>query len=112
MYKLAVRNFGEHTGRIVGVFCALMPNLIYYCSFQLKEVEMVFLAMLFIERADNLLRKGKLPLLETIAVLLIPAFLFMIRTALAATLVMAFLCAADHTPIAVLFDLSHLKTGF
>ena len=93
MYKLAVRNFGEHTGRMVGVFCALMPNLIYYCSFQLKEVEMVFLAMLFIERADNLLRKGKLPLLETIAVLLIPAFLFMIRTALAATLVVAFLCA-------------------
>ena len=93
MYKLAVRNFGEHTGRMVGVFCALMPNLIYYCSFQLKEVEMVFLAMLFIERADNLLRKGKLPLLETIAVLLIPAYLFMIRTALAATLVIAFLCA-------------------
>jgi hypothetical protein len=26
----------------------LMPNLIYYCSFQLKEVEMVFLAILFI----------------------------------------------------------------
>lgn len=93
MYKLAVRNFCEQTGRMVGVFCALMPNLIYYCSFQLKEVEMVFLAMLFIERADNLLRKGKLPLLETIAVLLIPAYLFMIRTALAATLVMAFLCA-------------------
>ena len=52
IYKLAARNFGESTGRMAGIFCMLMPNLIYYCSFQLKEVEMVFLAILFIERAD------------------------------------------------------------
>lgn len=93
VYKLAARNFGEQTGRITGVFCMLMPNLMYYCSFQLKEVEMVFLAMLFIERADFLLRKGKLTLLPTAALMLIPLFLFMIRTALAATLVLAFFCA-------------------
>lgn len=93
VYKLAARNFGEQTGRIAGVFCMLMPNLIYYCSFQLKEVEMVFLAMLFVERADFLLRKGKLTLLPTAALMLIPLFLFMIRTALAATLVLAFFCA-------------------
>ena len=92
VYKLAARNFGEQTGRIAGVFCMLMPNLIYYCSFQLKEVEMVFLAMLFVERADFLLRKGKLTLLPTAALMLIPLFLFMIRTALAATLVVAFFC--------------------
>ena len=93
VYKLAARNFAEQTGRIAGVFCMLMPNLIYYCSFQLKEVEMVFLAMLFVERADFLLRKGKLTLLPTAALMLIPLFLFMIRTALAATLVLAFFCA-------------------
>ena len=52
MYRLTTRNFGEQTGRMVAIMCALMPNLIYYCSFQLKEVEMVFFAMLFIERAD------------------------------------------------------------
>lgn len=92
VYKLASRNFGEQTGRIAGVFCMLMPNLIYYCSFQLKEVEMVFLAMLFVERADFLLRKGKLTLLPTAALMLIPLSLFMIRTALAATLVLAFFC--------------------
>ena len=92
VYKLTARNFGEQTGRIAGVFCMLMPNLMYYCSFQLKEVEMVFLAMLFVERADFLLRKGKLTLLPTAALMLIPLFLFMIRTALAATLVLAFFC--------------------
>lgn len=93
VYKLAARNFGESTGRMAGVFCMLMPNLIYYCSFQLKEVEMVFLAMLFVERADWLLRQPKLKAIQTILLMLIPLFLFMIRTALAATLVAAFFCA-------------------
>lgn len=93
VYKLAARNFGESTGRMAGIFCMLMPNLIYYCSFQLKEVEMVFLAMLFVERADWLLRQPKLKAMQTVVVMLIPLALFMIRTALAATLVAAFFCA-------------------
>ena len=92
MYRLTIRNYGEHTGRMVAIMCALMPNLIYYCSFQLKEVEMVFLAVLFIERADHLLRQGKLAFLPIATLMLIPAILFTIRTALAAVLVMAFFC--------------------
>lgn len=97
IYKLAARYFGEQTGRIAGVFCMLMPNLIYYCSFQLKEIEMVFLTMLFVERADWLLRQPKLKAMQTIAVMLIPLVLFMVRTALAATLVLAFFCALLFT---------------
>lgn len=93
MYKLATRNFGEYTGRMAAIMCMLMPNLIYYCSFQLKEIEMVFLTILFVERADYLLRKGKLMFFPTVALMLIPAFMFMIRTALAVTLVLAFFCA-------------------
>ena len=93
IYKVAARNFGESTGRVAGIFCMLMPNLIYYCCFQLKEIEMVFLATLFVERADWLLRQPNLKLMPTIAVMLIPMALFTIRTALAATLVMAFFCA-------------------
>ena len=92
MYRLTTRNFGEQTGRMVAIMCALMPNLIYYCSFQLKEVEMVFLAVLFIERADHLLRQGKLAFLPTATLMLIPTVMFTIRTALAAVLVMAFFC--------------------
>lgn len=92
MYRLTTRNFGEQMGRMVAIMCALMPNLIYYCSFQLKEVEMVFLAVLFIERADHLLRKGKLAFMPTATLMLIPAVMFTIRTALAAVLVMAFFC--------------------
>lgn len=93
MYELAARNFGEHTGRMTAIMCMLMPNLIYYCSMQLKEVEMVFLAMLFIERADLLLRRDRIPWKALFALMLIPLFMFMIRTVLAASLVLAFLCA-------------------
>lgn len=93
MYKLATRNFGEQIGRMTAIMCMLMPNLIYYCSFQLKEVEMVFLCILFAERADFLLRKGKLAFMPTVALMIIPAVMFTIRTALAAVMVMAFFCA-------------------
>lgn len=93
MYKLASRNFGEQVGRMTAIMCMLMPNLIYYCSFQLKEVEMVFLCILFVERADFLLRKGKLAFMPTAALMLIPSVMFTIRTALAAVMVMAFFCA-------------------
>lgn len=93
MYKLAARNFGEQVGRMTAIMCMLMPNLIYYCSFQLKEVEMVFLCILFAERADFLLRKGKLAFVPTAMLMLIPAVMFTIRTALAAVMVMAFFCA-------------------
>lgn len=93
MCKLASRNFGEQVGRMTAIMCMLMPNLIYYCSFQLKEVEMVFLCILFAERADFLLRKGKLAFVPTAMLMLIPAVMFTIRTALAAVMVMAFFCA-------------------
>ena len=93
VYKLASRNFGETTGRMAAIMCMLMPNLIYYCSMQLKEIEMVFLTMLFIERADALLRLPKMPWRSLFLLMLIPTFMFMIRTALAATLVMGFALA-------------------
>ena len=93
MYKLSSRNFGEQVGRMTAIMCMLMPNLIYYCGFQLKEVEMVFLCILFAERADFLLRKGKLAFMPTAALMLIPAVMFTIRTPLAAVMVMAFFCA-------------------
>lgn len=93
MYKLAQRNFGESVGRMTAILCMLMPNLIFYCGLHLKEIEMVFLAVLFCERADYIMRKGKLAFGPTAGLMLIPFALFFIRTALAAVLVLAFLMA-------------------
>lgn len=90
VYKLAMRNFGESVGRMAAILCMLMPNLIFYCGLQLKEIEMVFLATLFVERADYVIRRGKVKLLPMLYLMLIPGVLFFVRTALAAVLVLAF----------------------
>lgn len=84
IYKIAFRNFGSETGRLAGIMCMLAPNLIYYCGLHLKEVEMVFIATLFIERADCLMRTNRLSVAETSSLVLIAVLLFFFRTALAA----------------------------
>lgn len=91
IYRLAQRNFGESTARIAAILCMLMPNLIYYCGQHLKETEMVFLTVLFAERADALLRRGKFSFGPTFFLILIAFFMFTIRTALAIVLVLALL---------------------
>jgi 4-amino-4-deoxy-L-arabinose transferase-like glycosyltransferase len=84
IYKLSSRNFGENIGRMSAIFCLLMPNLIYYCGSHLKETEMVFLIVLFVERADYAMHSKKIDWKALITALLTACLLFMFRTALAA----------------------------
>ncbi len=95
IYKLARRNFGENAGRIAGILALLSPNLIYYCGLHVKETEMVFLTVFFLERADLLIREKKLVPIILIGTLLLGFSLFFFRTVLGATamasLVMGFL---------------------
>ena len=93
MYNLAKRNFGEAAGRMAAIFCMLMPNMWYYCGVTLKEIEMTFLTILFVERADFVLHSPKIKLTG----LLIPAtcilLMFTFRTALAAVMFAALAAA-------------------
>ena len=82
IYRLAKRNFGEQTARIAAIFCALWPNFWYYCGAHLKETEMVFLAVLFVEQADQMLRSRKFTAWKVIPILLIAAAMFTFRTPL------------------------------
>lgn len=93
MYKLAKRNFGEDAGRITAVFCMLMPNMWYYCGVTLKETEMTFLAILFVERADMVLRSPKIKLTGMILPALCILVMFTFRTALAAVMFAALIGA-------------------
>lgn len=86
IYKLAARNFGENIGRMAGIFCMLMPNLIYYCGLHLKEPVMVFLTVLFVERADYLVRGDSVKFWPLILVLLSGIATFFFRTVLGAVL--------------------------
>lgn len=83
IYRLVKRNFGEQTGRVASIFCALWPNFWYYCAVHLKETEMVFLAVLFVEQADQMLRSRQFTAWKVIPVLLIAAAMFTVRTPLA-----------------------------
>ena len=93
IYSLAGRNFGERTARIAGVFYMLMPNTWYYCGVTLKETEMAFLTILFVERADLAMRSPKIKLKDMLIPLLIIVVMFTFRTALAAVLTAALAAA-------------------
>ena len=89
VYKLASRNFGESVGRMAAIFCMLMPNFIFYCGIHLKETEMVFLIVLFAERADYAMRAKQLDWKALIISIVAACILFLFRTALAAVAMIA-----------------------
>lgn len=102
VYRLATRNFGEQVGRMAGIFVMLMPNFIYYTAIHLKETEMVFLTVLFVERADYLMRGRDFSFKAIFPIMLIAGALFMLRTALAATAIFALFTAVFLTSKRVL----------
>ena len=83
LYRLAKRNLESQTARVAAIFCALWPNFWYYCGTHLKETEMVYLAVLFVEQADLMLRSRQFTAWKIIPILLIAAVLFTFRTPLA-----------------------------
>ena len=89
MYRLARNHFGEETGRMTGVLCLLMPNLIYYCGLHLKETEMLFLVVFYLQKADELLILRQFKLKNLLPVGLAAFALFSFRTVLGAVALLA-----------------------
>lgn len=86
IYSLARRNFGERVARIAALFYMLMPNMWYYCGITLKETEMAFLVILFVERGDLAMRATQIKLKDLLVPLVTIVLMFTFRTALAAVL--------------------------
>lgn len=82
IYRISKRNFDDQTARVAAIICALWPNFWYYCGTHLKETEMVFLGVLFVEQADQMLRSRQFTAWKVIPVLLIAAAIFTVRTPL------------------------------
>ena len=82
IYRLARRNFEESIAKMGTLFCVLMPNMIYYCGVHLKEIEMLFLLVLFIERTDFVLKQKHIPLHKLAFTFLLGLTLFTFRTVL------------------------------
>lgn len=91
LYRLAKRNFGTQVARIAAIIVTLWPNFWYYCGAHLKETEMVFLAVLFVEQADQMLRSRQFTVWKVAPVLLIGAIIFTFRTPLALVAILALL---------------------
>lgn len=86
LYNLAERNFGEAVGRVAAVFYMLLPNAWYYCGVTLKETEMVFLFILFLERSDLVFHFPRVKIKDLLLPLLVIVIMFTFRTALAAVM--------------------------
>lgn len=91
LYRIARRNFDNQTARIAAIFCALWPNFWYYCGTHLKETEMVFLSVLFVEQADQMLRSRQFTAWKVVIVLLMAAVIYTFRAPLALVAVLALL---------------------
>ena len=93
VYRLSARMFGEPVGRMAGIMCALMPNLIIYCGYHLKETEMLFLEVAFLERTDYLIRTRNSTTLNLLLPSLLAGSLFFFRTVLGAAAIFSFATA-------------------
>ena len=89
IYRLGRRNFGEQVGRIAGILMMLESHFWIYGGMHLKETEMVFMLLLFLERADALLRYRKFNFATISVVVVLLAALFTFRTVLGLTALFA-----------------------
>ena len=97
IYRLTSRTFSDPVGRMAGIMCCLMPNFIIYCGYHLKEVEMLFLEVAFLERLDYLLRVRRYNLWNILLPILLAASLFFFRTVLGAMAIFAATTAVVFT---------------
>lgn len=89
LYRLGKRHFGEQVGRIAGILMMLESHFWIYGGMHLKETEMIFIALLFLERADSLVRSRNFNFANIAIVVVLISVLFTFRTVLGLTAVFA-----------------------
>lgn len=91
VWKLGSRTLGERTGRLAAVLCVFTPILIQLCGLHTKEMEMIFLSILALERMDYLIRSKKYTVWNILFPILLTALTFGFRTIMGMCLIFAFL---------------------
>ena len=91
VYKLSSRTFGNRTGRLAAVMCVFMPLLIQLTGTHIKEMEMIFLSILALERMDYLIRSKKYTFWNILCPILFTGLTFGFRTIIGMCLIFAFL---------------------
>ena len=98
VYKLASRTFGERTGRLAAVMCVFMPILILLTGMHIKEMEMIFLSILALERMDYLIRSKRYTLWNILFPILLIGMSFGFRTVIGMCLIFAFVVFVILSP--------------
>ena len=91
VYKLGTRTFGERTGRLAAVMLVFTPILVQICGIHTKEMEMIFLSILALERMDYLIRSKKYTVWNILCPVLLTGMTFGFRTIIGMSLIFAFL---------------------
>ena len=91
VYKLGTRTFGERTGRLAAVMMVFTPILVQICGLHTKEMEMIFLSILALERMDYLIRSKKYTVWNILCPILLTGMTFGFRTIIGMSLIFAFL---------------------
>jgi hypothetical protein len=102
IYKLVARSINDKVARMAAVIAMLMPNLIVYCGLHLKETEMLFLIVVFLERADYVLRSRKITFINIVLPVILAMSLFLFRTVLGVVAFFSFVTALFFSPNRVL----------
>lgn len=93
VYRIAQRHFGEDVARMSALFCMLNPNLIWWCCSLMKEIQMTFFTLWFLERMDAVLTQRNFSFAKVGPIALIGMFVFLYRAALGILLFLAFFFA-------------------
>lgn len=91
VWKLGSRTFGERTGRLAAVMCVFTPILVQLCGLHTKEMEMIFLSILTLERMDYLIRSKKYTVWNILFPILLTGLTFGFRTIIGMCLLFSFL---------------------
>lgn len=83
MARIGERHFGSSAGRLAGIFCALQFNMIWWCACMMKETEMVFMTILFIDISDRFVRHRSINAKQIVALAALLMATYTFRKALA-----------------------------
>lgn len=98
LYKLVSRSMEDKVARMAGIFAMLMPNLILYCGLHVKETEMLFLVIAFLERADYVMRSKNYNIINIALPIVLAFSLFLFRTVLGVVALFSFVTAVLFAP--------------
>lgn len=98
VHRLSSRTFGERAGRLAAVMCVFMPLFIQLTGSHIKEMEMIFLSILALERMDYLIRNKKYTLWNILFPILLIGMSFGFRTVIGMCLIFAFLVFVILSP--------------